>query len=102
VAVLNAQGQAEASLPDWFGAINTDFRYQLTCLGNYAPVYIAEEVQDNRFTIAGGSPGMKVCWQLTSIRRDAWAAAHGMLVEEDKQMRELGYKFQHTLHRQSE
>ena len=42
-------------LPEWMDALNEDFRYQLTCLGQFAPVYIAEEVSDNRFKIAGAA-----------------------------------------------
>ena len=61
-----------------------DFRYQLTCIGGFAPVYIATEIANHRFRIAGGSPGMKVSWQVTGIRHDAWAEAHRVQVEEQK------------------
>ena len=52
-AVLDASGEAVVALPDWFEAANKDFRYQLTCIGGYAPVYVAEKisgqsVQDRR------------------------------------------------------
>src|SRR5207249_1239142 len=73
VANLDAKGAATIRLPAWFGALNRDFCYQLTCLGGFAPVYIAEPVRENRFRIAGGRPGMKVSWQVTGIRQDAWA-----------------------------
>jgi len=79
-------------LPEWFGALNRDFRYLLTAIGAPGPtLYIAEEVNDNHFKIAGGSPRMKVSWQVTGIRQDAWANAHRIPVEQDKAAGERGY-----------
>lgn len=91
VAVLDAAGEAVVELPDWFGALNRDFRYQLTCIGGHAPVYVAEEVADGRFRIAGGRAGLKVSWQVTGIRQDAWANANRIVVEEDKPAHARGY-----------
>jgi len=91
VVKLDAQGQAVVQLPAWFGALNREFRYQLACIGGFAPVYIAEEISENRFKISGGKPGMKVSWMVTGIRQDAWANAHRIAVEEDKPMQERGY-----------
>ncbi len=82
--VLDEQGEAVIEMPAWFEALNKDFRYQLTPLGGFAPVYVAEEIQDNRFRIAGGTPGMKVSWQVTGIRHDAYAEKHRIPVEQDK------------------
>ena len=90
VATLDANGEAVVTLPDWFEALNRDFRYQLTTVGGYAPVYVAEEVHDNAFKIAGGKPGLKVSWQVTGIRQDAWANAHRIPVEENKPAQERG------------
>ena len=90
VVVLNGDGSAWVALPEWFEALNSDFRYQLTCIGGFAPVYIAHEVQHNRFQIAGGEPGMKVSWQVTGVRHDAYAKAHPLPVEEDKPAEEQG------------
>ena len=44
VASLDANGEAVVSLPAWFEALNRDFRYQLTCIGWYAQVYISREI----------------------------------------------------------
>jgi hypothetical protein len=90
VAVLDASGEALVGLPDWFEALNQDFRYQLTCIGAFAPVYVADEISGNRFRIAGGEPGMKVSWQVTGIRHDPYADAHRIPVEEVKSAREQG------------
>ncbi len=88
--VLDKHGEAVVTLPDWFEALNRDFRYQLTCVGGYAPVYIAAEVNHNTFKIAGGKPGLKVSWQVTGTRQDAWANDHRIPVEEDKPAAEQG------------
>jgi len=89
--VLDGNGEAVVALPDWFDAINRDFRYQLTCIGGFAPVYIAEEIANNQFKIAGGKSGMKISWQVAGIRQDAWANAHRIPVEVEKSERERGY-----------
>jgi len=91
VAVLDANGAAVIQLPAWFQALNSDFRYQLTCVGAFAPVYISQEVSNNQFGIAGGKAGMKVSWQVTGIRQDAWANANRIPVEQDKREQERGY-----------
>lgn len=98
VAVLDDNGEAVVELPVWVEALNTEFRYQLTCIGGYAPVYIAEKVHDNRFKIAGGEPEMEVSWQVTGIRQDAWANAHRIQVEEGKSPQEQGYYLHPELH----
>ncbi len=90
VTALDADGEAWVQLPEWFEALNRDFRYQLTCVGGFAPVYVAEEVSNNRFKVAGGKPGMKVSWQITGIRQDAYANANRLPVEVDKPAEERG------------
>jgi hypothetical protein len=110
VVVLDDKGEAEIELPDWFGALNKDFRYQLTAIGAPGPnLYIAEEISGvttnnnkNRFKIAGGTSGMKVSWQVTGIRKDPWANAHRIQVEEDKPAKEQGYYIYPDLYGQPE
>jgi hypothetical protein len=77
-------------LPDYFETLNRDFRYQLTCIGGFAPVYVADKVNGNQFRIAGGTPGLEVSWQVTGIRQDAFANAHRIPVEMDKPPEERG------------
>jgi hypothetical protein len=115
VVVLDDKGEAEIELPDWFGAFNKDFRYQLTAIGAPAPnLHISEEISsdgvtttttnyhsnssnnennniNSRFKVAGGTSGMKVSWQVTGIRKDPYANAHRIRVEEDKPAKERGY-----------
>jgi hypothetical protein len=102
LVTLDEHGEAWVELPEWFEALNRDFRYQLTCVGGFAPVYIAEEIQNNRFKIAGGKPGMKVSWQVTGIRHDPWAEAHRIPVEEVKPQEEQGTYLHPELYGQSE
>jgi hypothetical protein len=90
VAILDGSGEAVVTMPEWFGALNRDFRYQLTCIGGFAPVYIADEMSNNQFKVAGGKPGMKVSWQVTGTRQDAWANAHRIPVEQIKPEDEHG------------
>jgi hypothetical protein len=89
-AVLDADGSAAVELPAWFTALNQDFRYQLTPVGAFAPLYIAKKLMNNRFLIAGGLPGMEVSWQITGVRHDAYANAHPLTVEAEKQGEERG------------
>ena len=88
--LLDDSGEATVNLPSYFEALNRDFRYQLTCIGAYAPVYVAEKVKDNNFKIAGGKAGMEVSWQVTGIRQDPFANAHPVVVEEEKPANEKG------------
>jgi len=90
-AVLDGQGRAVVELPDWFEALNRDFRYQLTPVGGPAPnLHVAAPMTSGRFMIAGGPPGLEVCWQVTGIRQDRWADANRITVEEDKPARDHG------------
>ncbi len=90
-AILDDNGEAWVYLPDYFEALNEDFRYQLTCIGGFSPVYVAQEIEYNAFRIAGGTPGLKVSWQVTGVRQDAYANAHRIVVEEMKPANERGY-----------
>ena len=71
---LDDKGEATVQMPDYFQALNQDFRYQLTAIGAPGPnLYIAEEIANNQFKIAGGQPGSKVSWQVTGIRHDPYS-----------------------------
>jgi len=102
VVVLDDRGEALAQLPSWFEALNKDFRYQLTAIGAPGPnLYIAEEVSSNHFKIAGGAAGMKVSWQVTGVRHDAYANAHPTQVEVEKPKEVQGYFLHPEEHGQS-
>ncbi len=90
VAVLDRAGRAVVGLPSYFESLNRDLRYQLTPLGSFSPVYIHDEVSQGRFSIAGGLPGQRISWQVIGCRRDAYAEAHPIVVEEEKVGAERG------------
>lgn len=91
-AILDNGGEAVVSLPKWFEALNADFRYQLTAIGAAAPnLHIAQEIANHQFSIAGGGPGMKVSWQVTGVRHDAYAKTHPLTVEVRKPEKERGH-----------
>jgi hypothetical protein len=90
VATLDDRGTARVRLPEWFEALNGDFRYQLTPIGRHAPLYIARELLNGTFEIAGGTPNLRVSWQVTGIRKDPYAKAHPLVVEEPKALSERG------------
>lgn len=88
---LDRNGRAWITLPDWFEVLNRSFRYQLTAIGRPAPnLYIAREIQDLRFEIAGGHPHQKVSWMVTGIRQDPYAIDHPIETEIDKPMQDRG------------
>jgi hypothetical protein len=82
--VLDNEGTAVVELPDYFAALNRDFRYQLTPIGAHAPVYVSQKVKNNKFGIAGGTPGLEVSWQVTGIRQDDYAKEHPIVVDTAK------------------
>jgi hypothetical protein len=95
-AVADSNGRSTVVMPSYFEALNKNFRYQLTCTGGFAPVYIDRKLTNNQFTIAGADPGMEVSWQVTGTRHDAYAEAHPLVVEKDKPAAERG-KFMHPV-----
>lgn len=91
VVTLDRDGTATVSLPGWFEALNRDHRFQLTPMGASMPdLHVRAGIADGSFSIAGGRAGHDVCWQVTGIRKDAYAVAHPTPVEEDKIGEEVG------------
>lgn len=91
VATFDEAGMAVVELPDYFQALNRDFRYQLTAMGAPMPnLFIAQEVVSNSFVIAGGEPGLRVSWEVTGVRQDAFANANRLINEVEKTGDEKG------------
>lgn len=89
--ILDANGEAIVEMDDWFQPLNRDFRYQLTAIGAPGPnLYIAEKIANNRFKIAGGTPGTEVSWQVTGIRKDPYANQNRIQVEVEKALEKKG------------
>lgn len=89
-ATTDVDGNATVPLPEYFEALNEDFRYQLTVIGDLAHAVVAEEISDNQFKIKSDRPNVKVSWQVTGARKDALAKLNPMPVEEEKPSEERG------------
>ena len=98
--ILDNNGEAIVILPEWFEALNSDFRYQLTCIGSFAQVYISEEISNNTFKISGGKEGLIISWQVTGIRQDPWAVQNRVQVEVEKAEQEKGYYLHYKEYKQ--
>ena len=86
----NRAGAARVRLPAYFEALNRDFRYQLTVIGKFARAMVSKEIKNNEFVIRTDPGRVKVCWQVTGVRKDAWAEANRIAVEETKPKAERG------------
>jgi hypothetical protein len=84
-------GNAVVTMPDWFEALNRDFRYQLTVMGQFAQAIVATKMANHSFAIKTDKPNVEVSWQLTGVRHDAWADAHRIPVEQMKAEPERGF-----------
>jgi hypothetical protein len=87
----DGSGTAIVTMPAWFEALNTDFRYQLTVIGQFAQAIVAAKMNNGSFTIKTNKPGVEVSWQVTGIRQDAWANAHRIQVEVEKAPQDQGH-----------
>jgi len=88
--ITNADGMAVVELPSYFDALNMEFRYQLTVIGEFAQAIVKEEISGNQFSIQTDKPRVKVSWQVTGVRKDAWAQEHRIKVEVEKPANERG------------
>lgn len=84
------RGEVVVIMPEYFAALNRDFRYQLTVIGQFAQAIVAEEIKNNSFVIRTDKPNVKISWMVTGIRQDAYANENRILVEEDKPATERG------------
>jgi hypothetical protein len=90
VVTTGPDGIAIVLMPDWFEALNMDFRYQLTCIGQFAQAIILDEMSNHQFTIKTDKPGVKVSWQVTGIRNDPYARDNRIPLEKIKSGSEMG------------
>ncbi|WP_428660739.1 hypothetical protein [Runella sp.] len=90
VVTTDVNGEVAVPLPAYFESLNKDFRYQLTGIGQFAQAIVSEEINNNQFRIKTDKPNVKVSWQVTGIRRDAYAEANRVVVEVEKQGKEKG------------
>jgi hypothetical protein len=87
IVTTDGGARAVVKLPAYFGALNKDFRYQLTIIGgSFAQAIVSKEIPagGRTFEIRTNKPNVKVSWQVTGTRNDAYAQAHPLQVIEPK------------------
>ena len=90
IALLDKNGYVAIELPDYFLALNKDFRYLATGVDSMPNLHLEEGVHRKFrvggpvFEIAGGTPGGKISWQVTGIRKDPLIMAHPIITEVEK------------------
>lgn len=90
---LDEKGEATIELPAYFLALNKDFRYLVTAIGEPMPnLFLKKEIKKRFFgffglpvfKISGGAPGGRVSWQVTGIRHDPYIEARPIIPEVEK------------------
>jgi hypothetical protein len=88
VVTTDVEGYAVVTMPDYFEALNMDFRYQLTVIDEATPdiftVRVSQKMKGNTFVIKTFPGNLEVSWQVTGVRNDAWAKANRVKPEVDK------------------
>jgi len=75
---IDGAGYATIIMPDYFEALNRDFRYQLTIVddGESLPDFVFTRVvgamKNRQFTIKTSLPSVQVSCMVTGIRQHAW------------------------------
>ncbi len=70
IVTTDANGIATVELPNYFEALNTNFRYQLTCINQFAQAIVTQKITNNRFVIQTDKPNVEVSWTVTATRND--------------------------------
>lgn len=91
IVTTDADGEAIVVMPTYFDALNNEFRYQLTVLGEFAQAIVLKKLEDGRFTIKTDKPNLEVSWQVTGVRKDAYAKANPLTIESQKRQEERGH-----------
>lgn len=90
IATLDKNGEATIDLPNYFLALNKDFNYLGTPIGQPMPnLYLSKGVHRVFFgvfgrialTISGGAPNGRVSWQVTGVRHDPFIEANPIVPE---------------------
>jgi hypothetical protein len=102
VVTTDDSGDAVVTLPAYVQALNGDFRYQLTVIGQFAQAIVAQEIANDRFAIKTDQPNVKVSWQVTGIRKDLYAQQNQLSAEQEKSAAERGRYLHPELYGQPE
>jgi hypothetical protein len=92
IALLDSKGAVTVTLPDYFVALNKDFRYLATPVGASMPdLHLSARVHRGfllfgniELRISGGVAGGSVSWQVTGIRHDPFIELNPINVIVDK------------------
>lgn len=69
-------GNAIVKLPQYFELINTDYRYQLTVIGDFVQAIVSKKIKNNTFEIKTDKPNTEVSWQVSAKRNDKYMREH--------------------------
>ena len=96
--ITDGNGDATIELPSYFEALNINYRYQLTVVGDeFAQARVSRKINNNQFSIKTDKPNIEICWEVTGDRNDAYSKAHPLVVEEAKKPEERGKYYQPEL-----
>lgn len=88
---LDQHGLATVQMPEWFDALNDDLAITYGEWGDAPRARTSHRIK-NGWVIAG-QPHQRVSWMASGVRADAWAKAHPVLVEVEKDEAEQGTVF---------
>lgn len=76
-AKTDGKGYAWVELPDYFGEINKNFKYQLTVVDDgdstgFTMAKISQAIRNNRFQIRTSEPNVTVSWRVEADRNDLY------------------------------
>lgn len=101
---FDSNGEAVVEMPSYFESVNTNFSYQLTPIGGFAPLFIKEKMADGKFIIGGGNEGLEVSWVVHAERNDPYLQQNPEKrnVEVEKETWNQGKYLQPQLYNQSD
>ncbi len=70
--VLDENGEAVVTMPQYFHDVNINFSYVLTPIGAPAQLYVKEKISGENFSVAGGLPGQEISWVVYAERNDPY------------------------------
>ena len=101
--ITDAGGNATVHLPPYFEALNINYRYQLTVVGQeFAQARVSEKISNNQFSIKTDKPNIEICWEVTGDRNDAYSKTYPLVVEEAKKPEDRGRYYSPELFGQPE
>lgn len=94
-AITDGNGYAWVELPEYFGEINTNFKYVLTIVDDddsdgFVQAKISKKIKGNRFQIRTSAPNVEVSWRVDADRNDLRVRTHRPTDVRDKTGPEKG------------